>query len=243
MKTFILIVEDDAALARVLCDNLTFEGFSVDIASSAREATSKSRDRAPDLVILDVMLPDGNGFALCAHFRQRTGMPVIMLTALSQKSDKLKGLELGADDYVTKPFDLEELLARVHAVLRRTRPDLGLLTLGQVTIDFVELRATCDGHAIHLTHREFEILRYLTQRKGRIVSRDELLSRVWDYTDAPITRSVDHAIARLRKKIERNPHEPSFIHSVHGHGYCLTPDGCAEGYGRSLSATDGWKPE
>jgi DNA-binding response OmpR family regulator len=243
MKTFILIVEDDAALARVLYDNLTFEGFSVDIASSAREATSKSRERAPDLVILDVMLPDGNGFALCAHFRQRTGMPVIMLTALSQKSDKLKGLELGADDYVTKPFDLEELLARVHAVLRRTRPDLGLLTLGQVTIDFVELRATCDGHAIHLTHREFEILRYLTQRKGRIVSRDELLSRVWDYTDAPITRSVDHAIARLRKKIERNPHEPSFIHSVHGHGYCLTPDGCAEGYGRSISAIDGWKPE
>ncbi len=225
MKTFILIVEDDSALARVLYDNLTFEGYSVDVATSAREATNKSRDRSPDLVILDVMLPDGNGFALCAHFRERTDMPVILLTARSHKSDKVKGLELGADDYITKPFDLEELLARVHAVLRRTQPAPGLLTLGQVTIDFSELRATCDGRAIHLTHREFEILRYLTQRKGRIVSRDELLSRVWDYADTPITRSVDHAIARLRKKIERNPHEPSFIHSVHGHGYCLTPDG------------------
>src|SRR6266550_7121561 len=113
MKTFILIVEDDSALARVLYDNLTFEGYSVDVATSAREATNKSRDRSPDLVILDVMLPDGNGFALCAHFRERTDMPVILLTARSHKSDKVKGLELGADDYITKPFDLEELLARV----------------------------------------------------------------------------------------------------------------------------------
>src|SRR3989442_14082116 len=174
MKTFILIVEDDAALARALCDNLTYEGFSVDVATSAREATSKSRDRSPDLVILDVMLPDGNGFALCAQFRQRTGLPIIILTALSHKSDKLKGLELGADDYVTKPFDLEELLARVHAVLRRARPNVRMLHLGEVTIDFERLTASSGSEEIDLTHRDFEILKYLAERPNSIVSRNEL---------------------------------------------------------------------
>jgi DNA-binding response OmpR family regulator len=228
MKTRILVVEDDAALARVLRDNLSFEGFQVHWAPDAHLAIEASKEFAPDLVILDVMLPDGDGFELCSFLRQGGRTPVIMLTARSQKVDKLRGLALGADDYVTKPFDLEELLARVKVVLRRARPTIQQLTLGAVTIDFVALRAN-DGHQeIHLSYREFDVLRYLAERQGRVVSRNELLSQVWSYADQPITRSVDHAIARLRKKIEPDPRHPRFIHTVHGDGYCLTPEGRSE---------------
>lgn len=229
MKTRILIVEDDAALARVLHDNLVLEGFIVDTARSVRIATDKYRDCPPELVVLDIMLPDGDGFEFCAFLRQRDATPVIMLTARSLKVDKLRGLALGADDYVTKPFDLEELLARIHAVLRRTGQDADRLMLGHVAIDFGALSATHGSRQLRLTHREFEILRYLSQHRGRVISREELLTHVWSYRDTPITRSVDHAIARLRRKVERDPHRPSFIHSVHGYGYCLTPDGLTGG--------------
>lgn len=225
MKRRILVVEDDAALARVLRDNLGFDGFDVECVPNARLAIERANEFAPDLIVLDVMLPDGNGFDLCGLLRQSGRKPIIMLTARSQKADKLRGLALGADDYITKPFDLEELLARVQAVLRRTRPTIEHLRLGQVTVDFLALRATRSGQIIHLSHREFEVLRYLAERQGHVVSRNELLSQLWAYADKPITRSVDHAIARLRKKIERNPHEPRFVHTVHGDGYCLTPEG------------------
>jgi DNA-binding response OmpR family regulator len=225
MKTRILVVEDDAALARVLRDTLTYEGFQVECAADAREATARSACFSPDLVVLDVMLPDGNGFDLCGHLRQGGRTPLIMLTARSQKADKLRGLELGADDYVTKPFDLEELLARIKVVLRRARPTVERLVLGGMVVDFRTLRATLDGFPIHLSYREFDVLRYLAERQGRVVSRAELLTQIWSYADSPLTRSVDHAIARLRKKIEPDPHRPRFIHTVHGDGYCLTPEG------------------
>jgi two-component system, OmpR family, response regulator VicR len=228
MEKCILIVEDDAPLARVLRDTLTFEGYSVHVAPSVRVATQKLRDVSPDLVLLDVMLPDGDGFELCASLRQRSDTAVILLTARSQKTDKLTGLALGADDYVTKPFDLEELVARIHSVLRRLHPHSGVLMLGSVIVNFHTLRATDGGREIHLTHREFAILQYLAERRTQIVSRDELLSKVWSYEDLPITRSVDQAIMRLRKKIEHDPRSPRFIHSVHGHGYCLTPDGSSD---------------
>jgi len=225
MKSRILVVEDDAALARVLRDNLTFEGFEVAWESNGSRALTRLKVFAPDLVVLDLMLPDTNGFDLCGLLRHGHDTPIIILTARGQKADKLRGLDLGADDYITKPFDLEELLARVRAVLRRTRPVVEQLALGAIAIDFRAQRATRGPSVLRLTHREFELLQYLSVRQEHVVQRDELLREVWGYPDTPSTRSVDHAIARLRKKIETDPHRPQFIHTVHGDGYCLTPQG------------------
>jgi len=225
MKTRILVVEDDAALARVLCDTLAFEGFEVECAADAQTAIERAKQFAPDLVVLDGMLPDGDGFDLCGRLRQGGRTAVLILTARSQKSDKLRGLSLGADDYVTKPFDLEELLARIAAVLRRARPGMDQLVLGAVTIDFRTLQAANGRETLQLSHREFDVLRYLAERRGHVVSRSELLSQVWSYADTAITRSVDHAMARLRKKIDPDLRHPRFIHTVHGDGYCLTPEG------------------
>jgi two-component system response regulator VicR len=231
MKKHILVVEDDVVLARVLRDNLTFEGFDVRCVSDGHQAISALRERAPDLVVLDVMLPDRDGFDLCALVRQEGRTPVIFLTARGQKVDKLRGLNLGADDYVTKPFDLEEFLARVQVVLRRARPVVEQVTLGNVTVNFRSETATRGKRSLHLTHREFELLRYLAERQERIVDRNELLRAVWGYPDTPSTRSVDHAVARLRKKIEPNAHHPRYIHTAHGGGYSLTPGESSEGLG------------
>ena len=225
VKRRILVVEDDPALARILRDNLVVEGFQVECVGDGSRAVAAARDFAPDLALLDVTLPGMNGFDLCQIWNRSQQFPVIMLTARGQKADKLRGLSLGADDYVTKPFDLEELLARVHAVLRRSRRSVERLTLGSVTIDFATLQASNGKDPLELTHREFELLRYLAERPHTIVHRTELLRDVWQFPDAPHTRAVDHAIARLRKKIEPDVHRPRFIHTVHGDGYCLTPDG------------------
>lgn len=224
MKKRILIVEDDAALARVLRDNLVFEGFDVECAGEGQLAVRLAREHPPDLVILDVMLPGRDGFELVGLLRRGGQTPIIMLTARSEKADKLKGLNLGADDYVTKPFDLDELLARVHAVLRRTSLGVARVVLGDVTVDFTMQAAWSPSGSIHLTHLEFELLRYLTERQSRVVGRSELLREVWGYQDEPNTRSVDYAVARLRKKVERDPASPRFIHTGHGDGYQLTPD-------------------
>jgi len=225
MNKRILVVEDDAALARVLCDNLAFEGFDVRCVGDGNLVLNVARDFAPDLVLLDIMLPGRDGFELIGLLRQGGRVPVIMLTARGQKADKLKGLKLGADDYVTKPFDIEELMARVHNVLRRSSPEVAQLVLGKVTIDFRSITVRHGRDEIHLTHREFELLRYLAERRGRVVSRHELLREVWGYPDSPMTRSVDNAISRLRRKIEPDPGRPRFIHTVHGDGYTITPEG------------------
>ena len=222
MKKRILIVEDDAPLARVLCDNFGYAGFEVQWAADADEAVDQSRALPPDLIVLDLMLPGADGFELFGILRQSGPTPIIVLTARGQKADKLKGLQLGADDYVTKPFDLDELLARVQAVLRRSSRDMQRLELGDVVIDFQERTATRRGDSLNLTHREFALLHYLSERPGHVVHRDELLREVWGYPDTPFTRAVDHAIARLRKKIEADPAHPRFIHTVHGDGYSLT---------------------
>jgi DNA-binding response OmpR family regulator len=227
MKKRVLVVEDDPVLTRVLRDNLTYEGFDVQTVSDGSLAQSVARDFSPDLVLLDVNLPGQSGLELCEAWRQRSQMPIILLTAMGQKGDKIRGIKLGADDYVTKPFDLEELLARIHAVLRRTRPVADRLVLGPVTIDFKALKATRGTTDLDLTHRDFEILEYLANRPHTIVSRNELLRAVWGYPDTAATRAVDHAIARLRKKIEDTPHKPRYIHTVHGDGYYLAPDGQA----------------
>ena len=219
----ILIIEDDVGLTRVIADNLRFEGYQVDSISRGDEAIGRARSFCPDLVLLDVMLPNRSGFDLCSMLRDGGRVAVIILSALSQKSDKLRGLNLGADDYITKPFDLPELLARIRAVLRRSHRAIDRIVLGPITIDFTALRATSAAGEVRLTHREFEILRYLAERQDRLVRRDELLREVWGYPDVlDTTRSVDHAIVRLRKKIEPDPHNPQFIRTVHGDGYCLT---------------------
>lgn len=225
MKKRVLVVEDDPVLTRVLRDNLMFEGFDVRSVSDGIQAQVEAREFAPDLVLLDVNLPGRSGFDLCETWRQRSQVPIILLTAMGQKGDKIRGLQLGADDYVTKPFDLEELLARVHAVLRRTRSFGSRLALGDVVVDFAARKATRGDAELDLTHRDFEILQYLANRPHRIVSRDELLRGVWGYPDTATTRAVDHAIARLRKKIEEKPHRPRYIHTVHGDGYYFAPDG------------------
>jgi two-component system OmpR family response regulator len=220
----VLVVEDDHLLAKVVCDNLALDGFEVSRAADAHSALNQAREFAPDLILLDVMLPDRSGFELFETLHQGGRVPIIFLTARGETADKLRGLRLGADDYVLKPFDLAELLARVHAVLRRARGVADRITLGDVVIDFTRQTAVRGGESLHLTHREFELLRFLAARAGRVVHRGELLRGVWGYPDdSASTRSVDHAIARLRRKIEPQADSPRFIHTVHGDGYSLTP--------------------
>ena len=218
----ILIVEDDRALARVLSDNLSFSGYEVDWVDDGTEVLNRVRASSPDLVLLDVMLPGRDGFNLCGLIRQGGRTPVIMLTARDQKIDKLRGLDVGADDYVTKPFDFEELQARIRAVLRRARRSAVRISIGEAVIDFVAFTATRGGLDLRLSRREFDLLSYLAEREGRIVQRDELLREIWGFPDEPATRAVDYAIRRLRRKLESDPHNPRHIHTVHGHGYSLT---------------------
>ena len=221
----ILIVEDDVALSRLLRINLVHEGFDVECVADGNLVPGRASDFGPDLVLLDLTLPGLDGFKLLELLGQPRHAPMIVLTARGQRADKLRGLRLGADDYVTKPFDLEELIARIHAVLRRASPELEALALGDVLIDFTSRSATRDGSSLHLTDLEFDLLWYLAERCGRIVSRGELLRAVWRYSDTPVTRSVDNIVARLRRKIEPGDGEPRYIHTVRGQGYLLTPDG------------------
>lgn len=229
MQTRVLIVEDDDALARVVSDSLRFEGYEVEVTNDGNEAITRLRAFQPDLVLLDIMLPNRNGLDLVSVIRQGGRVPVIILSARSQKADKIRGLQLGADDYLAKPFDLDELLARMQAVLRRSRRIVERLVLGTIVIDLTTMKATNGSQELHLTHREFEVLRYLAERQDRVVYRNELLREIWGYLDVPMTtRSVDHAIARLRKKVEQDPHHPRFIRTVHGDGYCLSVNGAPD---------------
>ena len=224
MSKRILIVEDDVSFARVLRDNLIYEGFSVECVSDGRQALRQARLALPDLVLLDVTIPGLDGFEVCrALSTDRRRVPIIMLTARTQKEDKIRGLELGADDYVSKPFALGELLARIDAVLRRSQQTLQNLTLGDVVVDFGRMQASKRRAPLSLTPREFALLQHLAEHMGKVVTREELLCSVWGYDQAPLTRTVDNFVARLRRKIEPDPHRPRFIHTMHGDGYSLTP--------------------
>ena len=176
-------------------------------------------------MLLDLTLPDRDGLDVCGVIREHGQVPIIIVTARGQKSDTLKGLNRGADDNVTKPFEIDELLARMRAVLRHTRALVDGLTLGRVFINVRALTATSEGKDLHLTHRECEVLRYLAERQERVVHRDERLREIWGYIDAPATRSVDQAIARLRKKIDNDSQHPQHIETAHGGGYGLTVSG------------------
>lgn len=223
MKRRILVVEDDASLARMLCDNLVYEGFDVALAGDGNRALKEHHVFDPDLVLLDLTLPNVDGFEVCRKLNRdqsRTG--IIILTARTQKDDKLRGLHLGADDYITKPFALDELLARVHAVLRRVHPADQILVLGSLRIDFNRYSAQRNDEKVAFSQREMDVMRYMSDRAGKIVTREELLRNVWGYQNIPLTRSVDNLIARLRWKIEPDPDNPKYIHTVYGDGYRLT---------------------
>jgi DNA-binding response OmpR family regulator len=223
MSHRILVVEDDPTLRLVLQDNLRSEGYDVDVVADGASSVTNTQAMTPDLVVLDLTLPDCDGFELLRVLRQRGQIPVIVLTARTQQAEKVKGLALGADDYITKPFDPEELLARVRAVLRRARPKISRIRLGKVTVDFLNKHAASGNRAIPFTYREFELLSYLAEHRDMVVRRSELLRAVWGYLDTDIsTRMVDFAIARLRRKVEVDHHHPQFIRTAHGDGYCLT---------------------
>jgi DNA-binding response OmpR family regulator len=174
-------------------------------------------------VLLDLTLPNVDGFDVCRKLnRDQSRAGIIILTARTQKDDKLRGLRLGADDYITKPFALDELLARVHAVLRRVHPADQILVLGALRIDFSRYTAQRNNEKVSFSQREMEVLRYMSDRSGKVVTREELLRNVWGYQNIPLTRSVDNLVARLRWKIEPDPDNPKYIHTVYGDGYRLT---------------------
>jgi len=224
----ILIVEDEENMRLGLKDNLEFEGFEVDIAEEGNSGLKKILDNPYSLILLDVMLPNISGFDICKTVRGKgVNTPIILLTAKGEEIDKVLGLELGADDYVTKPFSLRELLARVKAVLRRGRGEVEVngdhndLQIGNLTINFSSYNASTGKDEVKMSHKEFEILHYLWQHKNDTVSRYKLLEDVWGYNEQPTTRTVDNFILKLRQKVEQSPNDPKIILTVHGVGYKL----------------------
>lgn len=224
----LLIVEDEDHLAAGLKLNLELEGYRVDVAANAKEAGQRLLDPSGyDAIVLDVMLPDVNGFDLCRKFRDAGNfIPVIMLTARSSPDDRVRGLEAGADDYLVKPFELDELLARVRSVLRRQRwekttgsPKASTLAFGEAQIDFETHEVTVRGEPVQLTQLELDLLRYFAENAGRVLSRTELLERVWKLRNYGNTRTVDNFISRLRRRFEADPSSPTHFLSVRGAGY------------------------
>lgn len=219
----ILVVEDDSAMAVALQDGFSYEGFDVDVASDGSKGLRLANEGNPDVIVLDVMLPKLSGIDVCKRIRQNNNrVPIIMLTARGQEADKVVGLKSGADDYVTKPFSFLELLARVEAVLRRAqdRSEGGeTYEFGDIRIDFRRSQAFKHGKHLSLSPREFRLLRFLIDHRGEVLARERLLDAVWDYDNVPFTRTVDMHIAKLRKKIEDTPQDPTFIVTVHRVGY------------------------
>ncbi|MGA2715784.1 MAG: response regulator transcription factor [Bryobacteraceae bacterium] len=224
MKRQILVVEDDVSLAGVLCDNLVYEGFEVALATDGDSALEKAGALQLDLVLLDLMLPKLSGMEVCRRLPPKPSRPgLIIITARDQKEDRLQAFQMGADDYVTKPFSLDELLARVHAVLRRLHPIADYLVLGQLKFDFRSYSAVRGAKSVSFTQQEMKVLHYMSDRTGKLVTRNELLQFVWGFQSLPRTRCVDNVIARLRLKIEEDVRQPRYLRTVHGAGYRLTP--------------------
>jgi two-component system alkaline phosphatase synthesis response regulator PhoP len=224
MEKTILVVEDDAGIRIVLQDTLTSKGYNVITAGEGRKGLEMAKQLKPDLIILDVMLPLMDGFEVCKRIR-REGItsPVMMLTVKDEELDKVLGLELGADDYVTKPFSLKELTARVKALLRRVedyQDEMTVFRFGDVELDFHKYESRKDGKDLELTPLEFKILKLMITKKGKVVTRDEFLDSVWGVDNLSVShRTVDSHIAHIRKKIEDDPANPLYIHSVHSIGY------------------------
>jgi two-component system alkaline phosphatase synthesis response regulator PhoP len=220
----VLIIEDEAGLRLTLTDRLTSEGYDVETAGDGDAGLEKATGRAHDLIVLDVMLPRMNGFDVCREARRRgVDAPILMLTARGQVIDKVVGLKLGADDYLTKPFEMPELMARLEALLRRRpsapAPGGDSYRFGEIVVDFRRAEVTRAGEIVEVSAREFKLLRHFIAHRGATVSRDELLTEVWGYDEMPLTRTVDVHVAGLRQKIEANPKSPEFLLTVHGLGY------------------------
>jgi DNA-binding response OmpR family regulator len=223
--TRILVVEDEPEMQRGLKDNLEFEGYEPEIAGDGKTGLEKLVGNTYDLVILDVMLPGMSGFDVLKNARARgVRTPVIMLTAKGEEVDKVVGLELGADDYMTKPFSLRELLARIKAVLRRQTASgqaMEHMTVGDIDIDFASYNGTRAGTPLSMTPKEFDLLKFLWQHRNQTVTRDQLLTNVWGYDESVSTRTIDNFIVRLRQKLEEDPAHPRMILTMHGAGYKL----------------------
>ncbi len=223
----ILIIEDDPTLLRGLKDNFTFKGYAVQTAADGEIGLQKAVDDKPDLIVLDLMLPKVNGYEICRRVREEgLDIPIIMLTAKSEESDVILGLNLGADDYVTKPFSIKELLARANALLRRRRQEEPkMLLFGEFTLDLVSHRLLDkEKNTIELTPKEFALLALLAERPGRAFTRNEILKAVWGYDVFVTTRSVDRCVTTLRAKIETDPHAPRFVQTVREVGYRFQVD-------------------
>lgn len=224
----ILVVDDEQNMRTGLKDNLEFEGYEVDTANDGEQGLKKILDNSYNLIILDVMMPKKSGLDVCREARKAgISTPVILLTAKGEEIDKVLGLELGADDYVTKPFSLRELLARIKAVLRRgedlhsSQSNNSTIKIGRLEINFTSYNASEHDEPVQLSHKEFEIIHFLWKKRNSTVSRDELLTEIWGYDESPTTRTVDNFILKLRQKIEKDPNHPQIILTVHGIGYKL----------------------
>jgi DNA-binding response OmpR family regulator len=219
----VLIVEDDPAILRGLADNLAFESYEVLTATDGETGYRLIHERKPDLVVLDLMLPNLSGYELCRKIRSEgVTTPIVMLTARGEETDRVLGLDLGADDYITKPFSVRELMARLRAILRRSQlagKTSDELRFDDIVVDFRRYEARRGGARIEMTRKEFGLLRMLAGRAGEVVTRDELLNEVWGYDALPTTRTVDNHVALLRAKIEANPAEPRHLLTVFGVGY------------------------
>ena len=217
------MIDDEPQMLLGLRDNLELDGYEVVTATDGEEGLHLARSTRPDLVILDLMLPRRSGLDVCRELRAHADpTPIIMLTARSQETDKVLGLELGADDYLTKPFSISELLARIRAVLRRASASGAALEfgrIGEIEVNFRTHQARRGDERVTLTSREFDLLRYFAARQGEVVTRDQILTDVWGYEEATTTRTIDNFVAKLRQKIERSPHQPEHLLTVHGIGY------------------------
>ena len=223
-KKTILVVEDEPQLALGLKDALEFEGFRVLTCGTGREGVVLAKSERPHAVLLDLMLPDINGYQVCEEIRKSDGfVPILMLTAKSQEADKIRGLDAGADDYVTKPFSVGELVARLRAIFRRTQPrsESQLLTIGEASVNLSAHTLQRGSDVESLSFYEVELLRLLHERVGQPVSRDEILNKIWGLEATPTNRTIDNFIVKLRRKIERSPDKPEHILTVYGFGYKL----------------------
>jgi DNA-binding response OmpR family regulator len=228
-KTQIVAADDDPQLLRLIARNLEFEGYEVLTASDGTSALAQIERSSPDLVLLDVMMPRMDGFAVCQRVREFSSVPIIIVTARGQDQDKVKGLDLGADDYLTKPFSVEELLARVRAVLRRSQPESTLVagrtsttTIGDLTIDYAQHLVKLSGQELQLTPTEYRLLAYLAQNAGRVVTQDLLLEHVWGQDYLGESHMLQVNVNRLRHKLERDPARPQYLKTKVGIGYVLT---------------------
>jgi len=219
----ILVIEDDVSILRGLKDNLEYDGYAVITETNGERGLHAALSKNADLILLDIMLPGMNGYEICRRVKKgKPDVPVIMITARGSEMDKVSGLDIGADDYITKPFSIPELLARIRAVLRRTSPAsmaIDRYDFGKVTIDFRKLQAFREKREVKLSTKEFEIIKYFITHEGEAVHRHDLLDAVWGYEAMPTTRTVDNFILDLRKKLEDNPSKPVHIISIRDVGY------------------------